>query len=581
MLHDSKSPNKMLVWIITSLISNIKTNQSEKSILAASLIQSKPTIKYAVLTENKHLHIYQQNENGKELNSLFDNKVARFKINKEGRKKELVAYSTVGRESYRFSFADESLLWKWTRIFNKKPPSLFEFLTKMDNPIPPLVYQGINNSILSPDMLNVHSLCSPGVIDPKFYDILALSLLDISSYGQKFCPLFNTVLCSIFESPSATVDFICSDKCILKHFAPAVIRRAGQKYTKTFGEKLLNYISDEESLDVIEDPERVGVVFFSCMKYILDSLGLIPQVFKNMCSMIAQYAIIRFNSTDAVIRVICSFFSYFICEFLNEKAQNEKKESFAQITKLIKYSFEFTKLTPKFNIGNWQKRIEKNFYPRISKFALSLCEHVGDITIGIPPVDTLVCAIEKIIPIITSENKKLVGRINELSVMQESKSFTGKTNATSWSFAAGISLWFNRANENCASGDELHAPAYPALLVIGAFTQKVEERNKFISLAKKGESVKESELLKCEFNGDEKYGDIKSLICPRKIEHVQKIEIKPEEAPSVKLNEEIAPSNQISTPEEETSFSEVTDGPENVKGVNDDQFSEVSTSSQY
>ena len=587
MVYDSKSPNKMLVWIMTSLLENDQKYQSEKVILAASIIQTKPRVKFAVLDEDKHLHIYEPNENGEGLKSLFDKKVARFKVNDDefAERMDLIAYDTIGREAIRFPLADSLLLPKWERVFSKNPPFLYEFLTKIEKPVPSLVYQGINKSIMRFDMIYVHAMCSPDVVNPAHYDDLAISLLDVADYGQKFLILFQTVLGSIFENPCATVEFICSDKCILKYFAPAVVLRMDETYTKTFGKKLTDYIGSGKHLDVMEDSERVGVVFFTCMKYILDSLEFIPTKFKSICALIAQYVAVKFNSVDAVVRVISSFFGYFMFRYLNDIAAKTGNSSFIEISKLIKTAFGFTKLLPKYNVGDWQKRIEKKFYPKIFSFALSLCDQIGEIALDVPPVGRLVCAIEKIMAIIVSDNKKLVAKTKELLLMNEGKAFRGKTSATSWSFVVGISLWFARANENCADGEKLHAPAFPALLAISPFTQKNEIGKSLASLAAMSESMKESEFEKCKFGEDEEFGDIESLKLPRKIKIIQEIEIPKEPISSEKSDsqEDSYEERKIVEDGKEQDFSDSDSygGSDAPKGENDSQFSELSVSSQY
>ena len=496
----TSKPQKMLFFFVTCLVPNtiqtrfqdLEMNSTESSddaentaknisqkMYAASLIQEDPP-KYAILDESKFLYIFEQFDDPTPgLKCSFHERISRVKFKQETN--ELLFYNSIAQQIMSLPMNDEKLGERWSNVFNKKErPNFLTFLTKVDDIIPTLIYHGTYQALFDHNMLSVHSLFSPGVVTPSFFSELALSIIDISTYQNRFVFCMNTILSSIFESNISTVEYLCSDDCILKYFSAAIALRTDRIYAKNFGGKLIRYIENEEQeLNPFETKNRLTIVFFTTMKYILDSAPLLSDNFKTFCSMVSNYVILKFNSTEAVIRIISSFFCYLFSRFLSDRQKQnpEKSRNLSEIKKLIQNSFNFRPLVPKYQIDGWQERINNHLYPRIAKFALSLCSTSKELQIKSPPIDTAICAIEKVIKIIAANNKAFSKKIEELKKKQETNEFSGKTNATSWCFALNISMHFTKITEMKTNEFQtLYAPAFPILFSLNEkFNEKGNE----------------------------------------------------------------------------------------------------------
>ena len=446
-----------------------KSLQENKNIYAVCLLSNQPNITYAILNKDKFLHILQlsNQEEITKFRTIFKERISRVKYIRD--ENSLYFYNSVGQFLTMFPLKDDELCIKWSQVYFKNNQShLFSFLKNIVEPIPNIIYKGVYQTFLDLDMLVVHALCTPGVVKPSYYNELSKCLIQIGTYQNRLIYYLNSIFSTVFESDIATVDYLCSDECILPYISYNIAIQTETKYKNLFISKLCNYIEEEDQIiNPFQNKERLTVVFFTVMKYILDSFDFLSNNFKYLCSMLSSYIILKFNSTEAVIRIISSFFISFVCKFLEDRNNSLKhpNKNYKEIIKLIKLSFSYQKLVPKYQLDSWEERFYHHLYPHVAKFSLSLCNIHGQITLEIPTIQSIYESLKQIIKIVSENNKKISQRIEDLKMKQETQIYSGKTTATSWCFAINISMHFMRLYEK-QNSPVLYAPAFPLIFFL-------------------------------------------------------------------------------------------------------------------
>ena len=481
MIQMTSFPQKMLTFFMTCLVDNgiqtrFKTNeekiqereikqnkkkhtkkenqnqffQENKNIYAMSVLATEPDVVYAILNKDKYLHIMKTNGKNSELTTVFKERISRVKYVQD--ENTLEFYNQIAQKLIYFHLNNDDICIKWSNVYDKEnPPHFLSFLTDIIDPIPDMISTGVYNSFLDLNMLVTHTLCSPSVVKPNYYYELSDCLITIANYQNRLIYYLNSIFASVFESNMATIDYLCSDECILTYVSSVIASQTEQKYQNLIISKLCNYIENEDSIiDPFQNKDRLTVVFFTVMKYILDSFNYISNNFKHFCAMLSSYITIKFNSTEAIIRIISSCFASFICKRLDNRKESLDKtkanKNYKEIAKLIKLAFSFQKLVPKYQLDGWEERFYNHLYPKVAKFSLSLCDLQGQITlpsIKEPISDT----INQLIEIIVLNNKHISSKINELAEKQKSKEYNDKTTATSWCFAINLSMHFHKIDE--------------------------------------------------------------------------------------------------------------------------------------
>lgn len=467
LLKTTSKPEKLLAWLVCDLFPKKWITSTQKSpLLALSLIKlEKTTGNYAILDDEKVLHIYQpKTKNGVGYKSLYAERTSRAKAAKS----LVTVYGPIGNIAQKLNLASEKLSNLWEKVYSTNPPHFFSFLIEVAQPYPSLLYQSIYRQIVHVELIAVQAFAKPGVIRPDYCMQLCKSLLTIGFYSQKFIPIISTMILSVMEEPIVTTEFIASPKCVLHYLAPAMLQCINSPEILVFKEKLTTYIKTKEKFSIFDNPEALGVCFFTSLKYIFDAISILPMAIRMLASMIATFATIRFNSREDVIKIMADFYASIFTEYCLEGNDFNINE----IKKLVYLTFMYQKLIPKYSYIGWNERIEKKIVPQIRDVAIELTKPVPCPQFKSPSIKKLDNAIENLIPIIVKNNKRLVDEVVRLSDKD-----TFRTTCLGWIFASSLLLQFNIAKE------DKNTPKAPQILGIAPITMNKNNGPFFSRLA--------------------------------------------------------------------------------------------------
>ena len=463
----SNNPDKTIAWICTCIYKNDWSQQNEQPLVyGVSLLKTQKDSMYMILDKDKAIHVFAEKTEKKKkkkkglsqagtiFKSVFCETAVRV-VQSEKNPSQLTFTGITGRIIANLKLVNEQHAQYWLDTFAGKPPHFFYFLSEIKTIVPSLIYQGIYSAVTRADMLSVHVLLKPGISNSKAtrYNIL-FSLFDIFNYAQKTILLVKTILAMIFEDPQCSFDNLIGKNELFENLSTLVCGKCGQSYLTGFCSRLYKYIVEDPYLDSFAKAKRLEVVFFTCLKYILDSYDEIPNTIKQVCSMVACYSNIRFNNINYTIRIVLHFFSNMICNYLDCEYEKTKIKSLMEVSKMLRYSFKFQHLPPKYDIGNWNTRLEKHFRPKASQFAMLLIHSLCEATYPIPPVNLLIESIEIILNHVVRKNKEIVDSLNSIANGIE---FT--STCFGWTLASCVSLYFK---ENIS--DEIKPPSFPQML---------------------------------------------------------------------------------------------------------------------
>ena len=380
----SSNPERFVRWFSMNFPDKKwvkRSTSSNPDVLAMSMANVdnhgvKPA--WCVLETNDMFRVFKIK--GDQVEQEFEAKAENVRLSDD---KKVVIIGESGEEVCKFAPVDSKLAQAWSVSYEKKKASFQNFLSSYEKAIPPIVISAYISCITSLDGYLIRGLAADGVSSDK--KLLASSLLNIFTYLQRNNILLGIVIGSVFEKPDLRPNSIKIPSFLTSLFEAYVEKYAGD-YVNVFLKKIVTYISHDPDIG-FSDIENVSAsdakaVFFSVIKYIIDSAPLVPNELRHFLSVVRQYSIVRFNNSKATYTLLAELFGVsFICSVLR-KTKNyfpgmklDCPNNLSGIRRLLKVAFRLGSFSGEYEVfSSWNERLERHTYPRLYDFILSVAD---------------------------------------------------------------------------------------------------------------------------------------------------------------------------------------------------------------
>ena len=448
MAQESSEPTKFIRWVCNNFpqhkwVKKSTSTNADLMSMGLAIVEGqgeKPL--WVCLDSDSVIHVYRVA--GDECEPVIEAKVSRTR---SGEEKKVIVDGISGEEVCRFTPIDAKLSQPWAVSFDKKRASFPMFMSSYDSVIPPLVYKAYESAFISVDGLMVRGISGRGVIADQHR--LAESLLDLFQHAQCVHQLLATLVGGYLDTPQLTVESTLDDKSTLVALYKVYVERFGAQYVTEFLRKLVVYIDKSEELN-IENMANVNVkksekVFFTVLKYILDSGSLFSSQIRHLASYLREYSTIRFNKTLFTYNMIADFIGIrFICGVLENPTkyipdlQLQHPDNVRGICRLLRIAFKLGTMGGDYEkFSSWNTRLNKHVYPQLVQFILSIGDIAGkDIVYGIPDDEHYGQALHFLIKEIAEKHKPFM---KELEVVKRASVLPG---LLGYNFATALSEYF-------------------------------------------------------------------------------------------------------------------------------------------
>jgi len=454
MIKEASSPEKLIKWLTFGMPS-IKLQKgsisSNSIILASSFANSKQKDGrplWAVLTSDHDFLLYRRSL--KEIAQVAQVKASGVSFSNN----RVIINGQNGEEVAAFEPVDPRIATLWTQVFEKKPPSYVMFLNSFDPVCPSIIYKGYLSSLTSFDGIMIRSLISPGLF-PDMYQLIN-NLYDVFTYSRQVNHFIGVIVADNFEDPELMIDNVIKHDSPLGNLCKVYFERFGAKYSSIFLPKLISYVGnhEEDLFSGNDQSSQSEIVFFTVLKYILNSLPFIKREIKHLASFLRAYSLVMNNSQGFVVSVLSQFFGIgYICSvFENPKLYFPSLSipnirNVTNISNYLKVVFSM-KLFSNEPFSKWNMRLEKHVYPKLEEFLISIAD-IGRISpkYEIPSEDSFLKAITFLM-LKNAENHSLF-----LKAIENIKHSKKKHNSIyCWNLSIAISNFFKHSFDN----NEIH-----------------------------------------------------------------------------------------------------------------------------
>lgn len=383
MANESTDPSKFMRWLCMNFPPTKwckKSTSTNPDLLAMGLAMVEdhgPKALWVALDNDSIIHVFKMN--GDDCEKIIEGKITRFRLED----KKVIADGISGEVLLKFTPIDSKLSSAWSVSFDKKRASFPMFMTSYDKVVPPLIMKAYHESITSHDGLVVRSLLANGVCNnlPR----LANALLDVFIRDQSVHTLLGTIIGYNLAKPkSVTLTYVLSSVQFIPHLYKVYIERFAKDYVNVFLRKLIVYIDSAddlgiEKLDTLNE-EKAAKVFFTTLKYIMDSSSLFTPEIRHLVSYIRYYSAIRFNRLAFTYFNIADFIGIkFICGVLENPTlyipdlHLKHPDNVRGICRLLRIAFKLgTMCGPFERLASWNTRLNNHVYPKLMQFMYSI-----------------------------------------------------------------------------------------------------------------------------------------------------------------------------------------------------------------
>ncbi|EAY18023.1 hypothetical protein TVAG_113670 [Trichomonas vaginalis G3] len=382
MANESSDPTKFMRWLCMNFPPTKwakKQTSTNTKLLAMGLCSVENHGNKALwiaLDNDSIIHVYKQV--GEEIEAIIEEKCTRFNVED----KKVAAYGISGDVLLRFIPIDSKLTQAWAVSFDKKHASFPMFMTSFDKAIPPLIMKAYNDAITAHDGHMVRAFLGKDVCNN--HPMLAKSLLTLFMHDQSVHTLLATIIGSSFAKPKIDITFLLSSVPFIPHLYKAFIQRFATNYVTDFLRKLIVYIDSSDDLNIekmdMVNAEKAEKVFFTSLKYIMDTSSLFSNEIRHLVSYIRYFSAIRFNKMSFTYFNIADFIGIrFICGVLENPTQYipdltlSKPDNVCGICRLLRIAFKLGQMCgPYEKFASWNNRLNNHVYPKLMHFMYSI-----------------------------------------------------------------------------------------------------------------------------------------------------------------------------------------------------------------
>ncbi|EAY02231.1 hypothetical protein TVAG_438200 [Trichomonas vaginalis G3] len=481
----SRKPDKIFAWFISDVFNriNVVINNKKPLLSSAILITKSRLTTYAMLDEKMYLHIYtQSNPKKRSLTSLFNEKAVRAIPSEDG--STITITGPLANVINTITLRKKELVTPFCQSFSKKPPHFYIFMSDIQNPIPKPMYDAILQSLINDDGIALRALAAPETIPNEHKVKVFIAILDIGASTGCLISMLSTIFSAIFELPDASIKFLTGPESIILTLSQATAIRFKGNFQETFITELASYLTENKDINLFEKPKEFEDCLFTCLDKILTTIDQIPKPIRLVCSMIQNFACLRFNNRETVWALVGFFLGSFLHILLDQIAMKnqESQKIIREIGKLVRLTFTANEFFPKYALPGWNERLSSEFKPKLYIFLANVCKVPPDVQFGDPPKSHIKIGIEEIIRVIAEPkiNQKIcesIRKITEGEVLH--------TTALSWAVAASISMQFSL-------NQEMVAPNYPEVLSLAPLIKPNNEASGYAALVDPKESEKQN-----------------------------------------------------------------------------------------
>lgn len=186
--------------------------------------------------------------------------------------------------------------------------------------------------------------------------------------------LFSLILITDLNKCEGRIAYLKSRRSLTYYLMEVIVDNVSGGYDEMFTNKLIKYINDRPNLDLRALNEDTKNVFFSTIKYIINSVTLIPNEIFLILAMIRSYSILVDNNRERVLNLIASVFTRHLIRTYVKKVFKGNK--FAIPYQIVYHACK-TIIHKRFFINappEWETKLADVFFPKIDIFLCSISE---------------------------------------------------------------------------------------------------------------------------------------------------------------------------------------------------------------
>ena len=446
LLRQSCFPEKIIMWMTTCLFPVYWDKKTKPQLKAASLcVTTDKSVQWAVLTQENVFMIYNA-EPKQEFKILMHKPATKATF----MNRKVRVYGKKGTEIASFEPLDPNVAKLWQTLFEKKAPHILDFMTKYSERMPNDVIASVYKVIMARDAHLSKILFSPDFNSKEELTRMLTSAFELAVYGNKVVLFTNQFLSIAFSQPQATIDFLAGENSTLHYLYREYIVRYAGSYFNSFTSRLIIYLNANSNMSIVENPERVEILFFTSLKLILDSIAYIPPEIRLLAAMIKNYAIVKFNNKSCAFKLLADFFANcVICPFIARPGNYIKGAEYSYpfvptfISNLLANAFTLSSFAKEFpEYDYFEKRLRIHFHTKIRDFINGL----GDLKQGIDwntifgksTTDKMVTATQTISHYIAKKHKSFTSEMKQILHPKHMST----SSALGWAVACGTSMFF-------------------------------------------------------------------------------------------------------------------------------------------
>ena len=385
-VYTLKKPNNFLFWATSKLFpkfwnkKNLLNNNYLKAYSKCYHPEFGKKILWAILDNQFIFYLYLIEKSNSTI--LFEFEIGNLKLLPD---EQISIYNKKKEKILTIKLIDSLQCNMWLSLFEENSASFPFFLSGYNKTIPQPIITSFYDCCISSDMLLSRCLIDPKLTKVNDSTLIIESLFNIIFYSQKINLFYSMIISSLFDNPSLTItsDFYNNHNII--EFLNFIFNQFGKPYFFKFVIKIINYIDSFSNLQFenINDLHSIEVIFFTILKYIINSIDLIPLEIKHIASILRSYFMIRFNDNKYLFNLLSKFFFDSFLLILLEKPNLIKSD--LQIQNILFYKSLIGLLKAVFNqeplsninilFKKWDERLKYHIYPKLELFLFSL----GDI----------------------------------------------------------------------------------------------------------------------------------------------------------------------------------------------------------
>lgn len=312
-----------------------------------------------------------------------------------------------------FQPVDPQQVELWSHALDDNRPPFPFYITSFSTPIVDQSYVAMQVACGNSDAIVLKACLSDDICPPherRAYTLIS-SFLDIYSYQNRATVFYNTIISHELIYGKIDAKKVAEESHI-RHLFEALFEKYGQAYRKKVLIPLLNYINTKLDCNLGQDTMKIDdaeVLFFTTIKYIVDSFHTVPVEVRHALHMLRTMLAARENKIGTYIEIVLSiFFRAYLLNLLANPTviipdfKVSNVVSYNTLIKLLHVPFSLGKMNGEFSrYEGFERRLVKHMYPKIFDMCIALAD-IDDSPNYLPPKpDLLARSLENIMKIIS------------------------------------------------------------------------------------------------------------------------------------------------------------------------------------